>query len=900
MKPALRPLTATLLSALAAALPLQAQSPPPAHPDTWPPHFVSLTHDLLYEVEPSDYIADPATLDGAQLFYAPVQGDDPVATLQEAAVLLVRPYNIVERQEAPLREWECVWGTLDHLYLDKVPQFWRRPSTAFYSCTHPTLPPEKAGDRPKVQIDFTQWWSSMPVWVQRTCTGFTGEKTLTLSPADKLRTTIQYINTLQTSAPDGNTAKNLQTQSINLLIYSYLLDKWMPDAYPAQRSAIMKAMKTNTVQNFRDLSEKNLWESMLNHYLAGCGPEPGKASDTVRSTWADREWAAHANLERTSPLLFWWLADWSLFQQRQEAFKQLPGQIAWEQEFAKTLNETAGKYDGLLYLKDADRIVKDFPKTHIVPQEIQNIKVPLSIDSPGATGTVEFSSTKFYATILRHAGITTTPPRPSPPTPPEVRLIPFVAKVHQKGTEETDQTTALAKAVILSDGLATRQDGDFVILAIACDWKDKSSASDGITVTKTYQSNSTLEQDLLQRVDRAEYSRIARSNYTFRTDPQTQEASYTWQGPSSGVRLEENALQSPAAFRAGASGLKYRLLVAVREDIDGKWTLMAEPEPMNPITSDEGTYYAYTRENLAQTVRQTGCRSLAKSITFASPEKPGRYFLYEVDVQQDYSLTPCIRYGNMKHLWVLRKGAYRKYTDHTDMTEIYTIFGDSTWPKSGVIAEKPSPYNNTVLVWEDALKALTIRFTGDVARERTIDTQYQKGRCYQPTENGKADHSDILALLAYGQQLFTSQNERALGGSFHNAIYMQFVINEEWTELASCDFRLSSLLSDINNAYSADVVCSESSGCLSVLPRLCGYHQIIEMIAAKSLASSSANHGYNVCHSKQYDAYPPNRKEGEPDPPRTRINSLFKKGQLYDFNFTIYEKSLDIKFINLN
>lgn len=155
------------------------------------------------------------------------------------------------------------------------------------------------------------------------------------------------------------------------------------------------------------------------------------------------------------------------------------------------------------------------------------------------------------------------------------------------------------------------------------------------------------------------------------------------------------------------------------------------------------------------------------------PEKPGRYFLYEVDVLQDYSLTPCIRYGNMKHLWVLRKGAHRKYTDHTDMTEIYTIFGDSTWPKSGVIAEKPSPYNNTVLVWEDALKALTVRFTGDVARERTIDTQYQKGRCYQPTENGKADHSDILALLAYGQQLFTSQNERALG----EASIMLFICN---------------------------------------------------------------------------------------------------------------------------
>ena len=893
MKPALRPLTTILLTALAAALPLQAQSPPPAHPDTWPPHFVSLTPDLLYEVEPSDYIADPATRDGAQLFYAPVQGDDPVATLQGAAVLLVRPYNIVERQEAPLREWECVWGTLDHLYHNEVPQFWRRPSTAFYSCTYPTRRIKK-GDGSFVwqaQIDFVDWTRGMRPWQQVLSRYYAGLSDKPLSALGLFDHPHYNIASILKCLKDKNTLNAVEGS--NALLAKIFAVR---ESYPGRKAdfyPLVNALQSNTtILDFRNLTipgpngKLELWEQMLNRRVPG---------GSVRSEWVSGQWLQRANAGGRSPFVHWWMADWREFAAGTKPGD--PGAIVWEEEFVKTLNETAGAYDGLLCLKDAERVEKDFIKKAVLPDCVRTYPVDGKYARTPQSGTVPFSQSALYAEVLQNAKVD---PDKDPGKPPVIHLVPFAAKVHQKDTPENGNTTALAKAVILSDGLATRQDGDFVILAIACDWKDKSSASDGITVTKTYQSNSTLEQDLQQRVDRAEYSRIARSNYTFRTDPQTQEASYTWQGPSSGVRLEENALQSPAAFRAGASGLKYRLLVAVREDIDGKWTLMAEPEPMTPITSDEGTYYAYTRENLAQTVRQTGCRSLAKSITFASPEKPGRYFLYEVDVLQDYSLTPCIRYGNMKHLWVLRKGAHRKYTDHTDMTEIYTIFGDSTWPKSGVIAEKPSPYNNTVLVWEDALKALTVRFTGDVARERTIDTQYQKGRCYQPTENGKADHSDILALLAYGQQLFTSQNERALGGSFHNAIYMQFVINEEWTELASCDFRLSSLLSDINNAYSADVVCSESSGCLSVLPRLCGYHQIIEMIAAKSLASSSANHGYNVCHSKQYDAYPPNRKEGEPDPPRTRINSLFKKGQLYDFNFTIYEKSLDIKFINLN
>ena len=434
--------------------------------------------------------------------------------------------------------------------------------------------------------------------------------------------------------------------------------------------------------------------------------------------------------------------------------------------------------------------------------------------------------------------------------------------MHQKNTPEDGDTVALAKAVILSDGRATRRDGDFVVLAIACDWKDRSSADDGITVTKTYQSNSTLEQDLRQRVDRAEYSRIARSCYTFRTDPQTQEASYAWQGADSGVRLEAAALQSPAAFRAGASGLKYRLLVAVREDVDGEWSLMAEPEPMKGELLDEGTYYAYTKENLARMVRQIGRRSLGRSITFSSPEKPGRYFLYEVDVVQDYALTPSIRYGNMKHVWVLRKGNYRKYTDRTEMTEVYTIYGDSTWPKSGVIADMATPYGNAVLVWEDALKVMCRAYMAD-------RNTYRNEATLKPPANAFFHLATYPVGQGYPIRDWTYQGRRVYRSNYSGQAVPYTQVNNQWQPSGGevlIVFDVVRLVEDVLSKHGADdpkAMCLEAASMTAVLPRICGFRECIEVHwAAEEIREENGDlktiggHYFNVLNNRVYDATP--------------------------------------------
>ena len=340
------------LLALAAVLPLQAQSPPPERPETWPPHFVSLTPDLLYEVEPSDYIADPATLDGAQLFYAPVQGDDPVASLQGAAVLLVRPYNTVERQEEPLREWECVWGTLDHLYHQDVPLFWKRPSTAFYSCTHPTRSIKKPDGTPdwKVQVDFVDWTRGMRPWQQVLSRYYAGLADKPLS-ALGLFTNGNYPEDKLMDVLNGSSGLSKADVS-NALLARF---QFKGEKYPRRSRAyypLVDALQRNTaVHDFRDLTipasngtqEQELWEQMLNRRVPG---------GTVRSEWVGGQWLQRANAGGRSPFVHWWMSDWLAFSEG--ATPGDAGAIVWEEEFVKTLNETAGAYDGLLCLKDAE------------------------------------------------------------------------------------------------------------------------------------------------------------------------------------------------------------------------------------------------------------------------------------------------------------------------------------------------------------------------------------------------------------------------------------------------------------------------------------------------------------------------------------------------------------------
>ena len=852
----IRPVS-TLPFTLAAVLSLQAQSPAPQNPETWPPHFVSLTPDLLYEVEPSDYIADPATLDGAQLFYAPVQGDDPVASLQEAAVLLVRPYNTAEWQEAPLREWECVWGTLDHLYRDKVPQFWRRPSTAFYSCTHPTRSIKKPDGAPdwKVQVDFVDWTRGMRPWQQVLSRYYAGLSDKPLS-ALGLFTNRTYPEDKLMDVLNGSSGLSKADVS-NVLLARF---QFKGEKYPRRSKAyypLVDALQRNTaVHDFRGLAvtrkigtkDMTLWEEMLNREAAG---------GTVRSAWVEGQWLQRANAGGRSPFVHWWMSDWLAFSEG--VLPDDAGAIVWEEEFVKTLNETAGQYDGLLCLKDAGRVEKDFIKKMLLPKSVQDHPVPGKFAEPPQANAVPFSQAALYAEVLQNAKVD---PNKDAGTPPFVHLVPFAAKVHQKGTPEDGDTVALAKAVILSDGRATKRNGDFVVLAITCDWKDKSSATDGITVTKTFQSNATLEQDLRQRVDRAEYSRIARSCYTFRTDAQTQEASYAWQGPDSGVRLEENALQSPAAFRAGASGLKYRLLVAVREDIDGKWTLMAEPEPMKGALLDEGTYYAYTKENLARTVRQVGCRPLAKSITFASPEKPGRYFLYEVDVQQDYALTPCIRYGNMKHVWVLRRGEHRRYTDRTEMTEVYTIYGDSTWPKSGAVADMATPYGNAVLVWEDALKVMCRAYMAD-------RNTYRNEATLKPPANAFFHLATYPVGPGYPARDWTYQGARSFRSNYSVQGVPYTQVNGQWQPSGGdvlAVFDIVRLVGDVLSGHGADdpkAMCLEAASMTAVLPRICGFRECIEVHwAAVDIRDINGSpytvegHYFNVLNNRVYDVTP--------------------------------------------
>ena len=187
------------------------------------------------------------------------------------------------------------------------------------------------------------------------------------------------------------------------------------------------------------------------------------------------------------------------------------------------------------------------------------------------------------------------------------------------------------------------------------------------------------------------------------------------------------------------------------------------------------------------------------------------------------------------------------------MTEIYTIFGDSTWPKSGVIAEKPSPYNNTVLVWEDALDVLTTQFVADVPKKLMQNTRHS-------TNDGNINSPYIIACITFGQSFFTSFNKNAwifpceqypLG--YWKGLYIQWSTPHR--------MHLSKLLNDLRTKKDADVICIEATYCLGILPRLCGYPKQLEcMQFFPEKDAIGENHAYNTLNANMYDALPTHRE----------------------------------------
>lgn len=277
--------------------------------------FVSLTPDILYEVDPARYVDDARTLAGAQLFY----GARP--DLLGAQIACVAPYAPIWRQELAERKKSIVWGRLDNLWPKPekmvpnpkkkgefpVSDFWARPSTSFYAWRHPQ------NAQKRVTIDFTLW-KNWPDAIVKIVAEFKYK-----TPEDK-----------------RNIARALSTGYLNTTQHSFETCPW--------KDMLERGTSGNTAGDYvADADRVKTWQTAVN-----------KSGRTIRASklpWTD-DWVEHAILYDQK----------GVYHQKQRA-----ADINWGETFFQTLNQTNEAYDGFLNLKNDASLIdikKNTPADH--------------------------------------------------------------------------------------------------------------------------------------------------------------------------------------------------------------------------------------------------------------------------------------------------------------------------------------------------------------------------------------------------------------------------------------------------------------------------------------------------------------------------------------------------------
>lgn len=281
--------------------------------------FVSLSPDILYEVDPSRYVENPRTLAGAQLFYG-ARSD-----LLGAKVACVAPYDPVWRQELAEKKKSIVWGRLDNLW--PVPaklvakdqwvfDFWARPSTSFYAWRHPQ------NAQKIIAIDFALWKN----W---TTTATEAVKKFTYKEASHRK----------------DITAALDTGRLNTTQHSFETCPW--------KDMLERGKSGNTVSDYvADADRVRTWQTAVN--------KSGRTIRAPKLPWTD-DWVEHATLYNQK----------GTYHQKKRA-----AEINWGETFYQTLNESIKLYDGFLCLKDDASLIdvkKNTPADHsrVVPFDAQ-------------------------------------------------------------------------------------------------------------------------------------------------------------------------------------------------------------------------------------------------------------------------------------------------------------------------------------------------------------------------------------------------------------------------------------------------------------------------------------------------------------------------------------------------
>lgn len=551
-----------------------------------------------------------------------------------------------------------------------------------------------------------------------------------------------------------------------------------------------------------------------------------------------------------------WLKQWQRF--RSLCKKQAPanrGEVLFTPQNRCYLNKQMTAYDGLLHLRDSASLASDFGR-----------------------------SARTHA--KKHT----------------LHFLPLCAQARVN-----EQNTPILKAVIQAHtGTSLHYMPQGFVLAVFADWDAEKSTADAITLNNSLHLDGGSDYSPTNNISLPvpEFSKIDRNAILVSRAPGS--FSVRW-ATNSSVPIQNSCSSiSPVAYTAGAEKICIKALVAlpkyrrlhsgnldstvaanwrisassenVTEHVErsGMWELKS-PTPLmldfpqhqnlEKINYPRGVAAFQIKKNTAETNALYSITPVKHSST-DSASHIHHYDLYLVSLESANDIHAQISAGLWALRWHIRYAVNNSKSlfcglSYTSFPEVYTIFGESTWHKNGVINDMPAQFSDKILPWPDLLKRLTTEMLADHIPTTKLPNWessdeiiqiYLKTMCngickntlYPPQKLGnfikwklgqyRKDYniSDIPVFYNNGNVI---PNEKILYKSLIGYTISSLNSNNNFSS-TSFHITHSTKESLINQYY----ICMDAADTLAVYPRICGFPQIIGVIG---VFSKRSGHAYN-------------------------------------------------------
>ena len=468
----------------------------------------------------------------------------------------------------------------------------------------------------------------------------------------------------------------------------------------------------------------------------------------------------------------------------------------------------------------------------------------------------------------------------------------------------------IAKAVILApeDELFTSREA--FLLGIMADWHSENAGNDALSLNDSCKPNGghthpvripeiantdfanlhILRKEIPYLLPRITWADKEGIGQLLIVRHQGGEAEVRWPNGAKKIKLSKG-WHDPIAYQAGARNRQLKLIVALPsyqyaskslnelgigkrpttgERYSYEWKLKCKAKKDKAQSQSQGgqDWASFTPLNYEVAFNRNPRFEIipgAEDITVVrgDEEYPG-YSLYEVTVTADTAINEMITAGFMEHDWTFslyNNGQPYTHNDspiefalHSKMTDIYTIFGPSTWPSSGTITSTPDQDHPAVLPWKEALDALCKQILCNANSGRTAVTN-------------DASASTVLNALHEGISRMTTytKNVKKHKRYANEAVPIDRATNAVSGTNASVSFAIRRLVGG-TGLVDTEVVCTDVACLFATLPRICGLAQGNSVTIKhrrpinRQKDDKEEEHTYNVYNGTNYDATPPPRK----------------------------------------